>query len=152
MRISTRGVALAGTLLLALGSRSVPAHHTYAKFDGDQRVSVTATVTSFGWHNPHVIIWIDVPRQGGGGHTPYALASDSINSLQRRGWKRNSLRRGDVIAAEFYRLRDGRNGGFLIKLRLPDGSELGSIPLSVGAIEAAANARSSSMSASGDAR
>jgi hypothetical protein len=44
--------------------------------------------------------------------------------LTRSGWTKHSLQPGDHAVFHYAPLRDGRPGGFLMKVTLPDGKEL----------------------------
>ena len=39
------------------------AHHSFALFDHQNRVTLTGTVIKFEWTNPHVFIQLDVPSR-----------------------------------------------------------------------------------------
>lgn len=121
---------LAGTML-AIGTAR--AHHSYAMFDGRKRIRLEGTVAKLEWQNPHVFVWVYVPKPDGG-HELYGLETDSVNALVRRGWTKASLKPGDPIAVEFFALVDGRAGGHLIRAIRPDGVELASQPGPLNAI------------------
>jgi hypothetical protein len=112
---------LAGTVL-AVGTAR--AHHSYAMFDGTKRVTLEGVVARLDWQNPHVFIWVYVPREGGG-HELYGIETDSVNALLRRGWSKSSLQPGEQVAVELFPLVDGRPGGHLIRVIRPDGELAG---------------------------
>ena len=58
-----RMVAVAA-LALAAGT-AARAHHSHAMFDMTREVSVTGTVTSFSYRNPHVFLYLDVTGEDG---------------------------------------------------------------------------------------
>jgi hypothetical protein len=109
------------------------AHHSYALFDGTNRVTLEATIAKLEWRNPHAFIWAYAHGKDSDGQL-YGLETDSINALVRHGWSKTSLKPGDRITLEFYALADGRPGGHLIRAVLPDGSELAGEPGPVNAI------------------
>jgi hypothetical protein len=114
---------LAFTAVLALG-RPLAAHHSFAMFDSVNKSTITGTVTRFEWTNPHVFIEVDVPGQNGQvTHWSVELGSPSI--LLRSGWKYSDVKPGEKITAIVNPLRDGRPGGMLYRLTLPDGSMRG---------------------------
>jgi hypothetical protein len=125
-----RLVTLPRPVIVAASLLSVPAysHHSYAMFDGSQHLTVQGTVAKLEWANPHVFIWLYVPQAGGRDFALYGFESDSINELRRRGWTKASLKPGEVVALEFFPLRDGRNGGHLIIIRRTDGTTLAGTP------------------------
>lgn len=109
------------------------AHHSYAMFDPNKRVTLEGTVAKLDWQNPHVFLWVYVPQEAGG-HQLYGLETDSINGLLRLGWTKTSLEPGEQIIFEFFALTDGRPGGHLIRATRADGSELTVVPGPVRAI------------------
>jgi hypothetical protein len=114
---------VAAATVLALGSR-LAAHHSFAMFDSVHKTTITGTVTRFEWTNPHVFIEIDVPASTGESkHWSVELGSPSI--LLRSGWKYSDVKPGDKVTAIINPLHDGRPGGMLYRLTLPDGSMRG---------------------------
>lgn len=109
---------------IALLGRPLAAHHSFAMFDSTNKATITGSVTRFEWTNPHVFIEIDVPGTDGAvKHWSVELGSPSI--LQRSGWKFTDIKPGDKVTAIVNPLRDGRPGGMLYRLTLPDGTMRG---------------------------
>jgi hypothetical protein len=101
------------------------AHHSYAMFDQSKKVEVTGTVAKLEWKNPHVFVWVYVPKPDGPGkYDLYVFENGSINVLSRLGWSDTVLKAGDKITIEYYPLRDGRTGGHFDKGTLADGRVL----------------------------
>lgn len=98
-----------------------PAHHSYSMFDTDRKLTVSGTIATVEWSNPHIFVWVYVARAGGG-HDLFAFQSGSINSLQRLGWSKHTLAVGDKVTIEFCPLKDGRNGGALVDATRADGT------------------------------
>lgn len=114
---------VAVVLLLLAGS--VPAHHSYAMFDGSRTLSVSGTVAKLEWMNPHVFVWLYVPNpKTKVGYDLYVFENGSPNVLARLGWTRTSLTPGEKIVVEYWPLKDGRNGGHFTKTVYPDGRVL----------------------------
>jgi hypothetical protein len=99
------------------------AHHSFAMFDKDRLVTVKGVVSKVEWRNPHVFIFVGVPDDKGG-TTQYAVECNSPNVLMRTGWKVNTVKQGDPISVGLYPLRDGRPGGLLDSVTLPDGKTI----------------------------
>jgi hypothetical protein len=119
-RYSTAIAALACILTVAIPA---VAHHSFAMFDMSKKVTLTGTVTTFEWTNPHAYIEIDVPDETGAvKHWSIELGSPSI--LQQSGWKFSSLKKGDKPTLVINPLRSGQAGGFLSLATLPDGRVL----------------------------
>jgi len=96
-------------------------------FDTAKTMTLSGTVTSFEWTNPHAYIEIDVPEaRGGNKHWSVELGSPSI--LQQSGWKFKDLKFGDKVSVSISPLRNGDAGGLLIQATLPDGRVLGNGP------------------------
>lgn len=113
--------------MIALLAIPVLAHHSFTMFDATKQVTITGTVTSFEWTNPHSYIEIDVADESGAvKHWSIEMGSPSI--LQQSGWKFSSLRKGDKTTLVINPLKDGRAGGFLNAATLPSGKILGNGP------------------------
>jgi hypothetical protein len=125
MRRKVWNAVLAAGTLCAAGP--LLAHHSFTMFDLSQRITITGTVTSFEWTNPHAYIEIDVPDDKGVvKHWSIELGSPSI--LQQSGWKFSSLKKGDKATLIMSPLKSGQPGGFLVQATLPDGHQLGNGP------------------------
>jgi hypothetical protein len=119
----SRGL-LPGVTLVVLGLSCVPAfaHHSFALFDHQNRITVTGTVLKFEWTNPHVFIQLEVPDGTTTKH--YTVECASPNVLTRVGWKFNDIRQGDKVTLLINPLRSGQPGGMLEKATLADGRAL----------------------------
>jgi hypothetical protein len=116
----TLGAAIAVTGLMVLVSPA-PAHHSYAMFDRTQTLTVSGTVRTFLWANPHVYLWVYVDKD------LYAFEfGGGPNALVRSGWSKETLKAGDKITVTYNPLKDGRTGGEFVSVVLPDGSHLDS--------------------------
>ena len=113
-------------IVLVLGqAATVPvyAHHSFAMFDTVNRVTLTGTVTTFEWTNPHVYIEIDVPDpKGVAKHWSIELGSPSI--LMQSGWKFTAIKVGDRLTLLVNPLKSGQPGGMLVQATLTDGRVL----------------------------
>lgn len=110
---------LAAAIILMLLSTQAHAHHSYAMFDKSKRLTVTGTVRTFQWSNPHAYLWIFVDQD------IYAFEfGGGPNALVRNGWTKDTLKPGDKITVTYNPLRDGRTGGEFVAVVLPDGRKL----------------------------
>jgi hypothetical protein len=99
------------------------AHHSFAMFDKEQQMTLDGVVSKVEWRNPHAVIFVDVTDENGETKT-YTLECNSPNVLMRMGWKRSTLKVGDKVNFDYYPLRDGRPGGLLHAMTLPNGEIL----------------------------
>lgn len=101
------------TLLItcALGtSYSANAHHSFsAQFDVSKPVTLTGRVTNVQWTNPHIFIHIEIEDELTGEVVDWELELGGPNSLMRMGWRRDSLKVGDMITVNGSLARDGSN-------------------------------------------
>ena len=87
-------------LSLMLAVQTASAHHAGAtKYDDKKPVTLKGTVTKVEWMNPHVYFYVDV-KDNGGKVQNWAVEGAPPNVLYRRGWKKDSLKPGDVVTVE----------------------------------------------------
>jgi len=110
-------------LLVAVATASVSAHHSFAAFNMTEEKTITGTVKTVEWTNPHIWIWVDVKNANGGTDT-YGFEGMSPNFLERRGWKRTTLKPGDEVTVTFRPLVDGKPGGMFTTGKMADGTVL----------------------------
>ena len=87
--MSTSFMRVCGRTLLAAalvcGAATVArAHHSFAAFDMTQQKTVSGVVKKVDWTNPHIWLYMDVEKDGGGVDT-YAFEGMTPNFLERRG-------------------------------------------------------------------
>jgi len=103
------------------------AHHSTAAFDMEKTVEITGTVEDFQWTNPHT--WTNVKVEGSDESAGiYGLEGMSPNYLGRNGWTKSTLKPGDKLTFQVHPLKDGRKGGFMVAVKLPDGTLLYNLP------------------------
>ena len=98
-------------ILIFLVSTSALAHHSFvASFDENKPVAMTGTVTSLEWTNPHIWFFIDVENPDGT-VSNWGFEMGSPNFLMRAGWRRDSMKVGDVVDVEGHQSRDDSSNG-----------------------------------------
>ena len=96
MRAYLLGGLIAGVLVLT-GGKAL-AHHSFAaEFDGTKRVTLSGVVTKVEWTNPHVWIYFNVKDEKTGEVTNWGAEMGPPHLLQRRGWRRDTLKIGEEI-------------------------------------------------------
>src|SRR6476660_4665378 len=82
-------------ILIAMGLAALPlpllAHQQFSsEFDANKPVTLTGTVTSVDWSDPHVNVFMDVA--GVNGRTEnWKLEGASNKTLERNGWTRTMI-------------------------------------------------------------
>ena len=121
------GSALIGSALwlLALVSAGTAfAHHSVqAEFDVNKEISLTGTVVSVEWINPHSYIHIDV-KNANGKVDRWAFEMAGPGALRKGGLSRENrggLKPGDTLTITGIPAKDGSTTGFVHELKFPDG-------------------------------
>ena len=114
-------------ILSALGAGSANAHHSFAMFDMGSEKTLVGTVKELQWTNPH--IWVQVMVMDGktGAPVEWSIEGGSPNGLSRAGWKRTSMKAGDAVEVTIHPMKDGSNGGSLMRVKV-NGQMLGGPP------------------------
>jgi hypothetical protein len=126
MKIAIRGIAPLVAVLGVLGGMPAAAHHSFAVFfDNEQGVvSVRGVVTEFSFRNPHGVIRLNV-KDKSGNTVEWKAETNSPSILERRGWKKDSLKAGDEINIEGWQARDGSRYMRMRKVTRGDGTPVG---------------------------
>ena len=101
------------------------AHHSFAaEYDATKTITLKGVVTKIEWTNPHVRFYIDV-KDDKGAVANWDLELQSVNTLTRAGWSRNSLKVGDVVTVSAWLARDGsKRGNARENITLGDGRQI----------------------------
>jgi hypothetical protein len=117
---------IAGALALALLATARPAiaHHSFAaEYDQNKRIQLTGKVTEMRWSNPHAWIYLDVTGADGK-VTNWAFETGAVNSLYRRGWRKEDLAVGTVLVIDGWQARNGTPTANASSIKFPDGRRL----------------------------
>ena len=114
-----RGILYLNLLFFGVAA-AVSAHHSFAMYDHKSTVTVNGTVTKFQWTNPHAYLELDV-YDAKSNMTHYSIEMTSINMMRRLGWKSSLIQSGDQVKATMAPLLNGKPGGLLLDVTLPDG-------------------------------
>jgi hypothetical protein len=117
--------ALSIALLVVVATPAL-AHHSFAaEYDSTKPVKLTGAVTKVDWTNPHVYFYIDVKDEATGRVANWAFEMAAPSVLTRTGWKRSTLKIGDVVTVEGTRAKDGGNHGNARNVTDSTGKRLG---------------------------
>jgi hypothetical protein len=117
-------VALRLALLVLSVSAAVFAHHGFAvEFDSNNPVELTGTVTKMEFMNPHIYFYVDVKGKDGK-VVNWAFEGGPPNVIYRQGWRKDTLKPGDVVTVKGFRAKDGTHLAACSTVKLPDGREV----------------------------
>ena len=114
-------VAAIGILMLSLPLR---AHHSFAaQYDSNKPITLNGSVTKLEWMNPHIYFYMDV-KDASGTVINWSVEGGAPNTLYRAGWRRDSLKVGDVVTVEGFLARDGSKLANMATVQLADGRRI----------------------------
>jgi len=108
------------------------AHHSTAEFDYTKQLTIKGTVKEVQWTNPHS--YIELIADGEGGEQiqwSVEIGSPSLNI--NMGWRKDSVKVGDVVTINLSPVRSGKPYGTLRVLTFADGRTLESVAAKFGA-------------------
>jgi len=117
-------LAIAATLLALSCGGVVSAHHSFAMFDNVTEKTLVGTIKEVQWTNPHIWVQVMVKNSSTGEMIEWSIEGASPNALSRQGWSRNSLKAGDNVEVVIHPLKNGDNGGSLVRISV-DGKAVG---------------------------
>ena len=121
--MSPKATLLAACLVLGFTGLAA-AHHSNAAYDSEHPQTVEGTVKQVNWTNPHITFVVETDVKEGPQSGTWVFEVSSPGVLTRSGWTKRSLQPGDHAVFHYLPLRDGKAGGFLRKVVLPNGQEL----------------------------
>ena len=118
-------IALVAAGLALSWSAAAVAHHSGAAYDMEHQRTMSGTVKSVNWTNPHITFVVESDAEDGEPAGTWIFEVSSPGVLSRSGWTKRSLQPGDHALFRYAPLRDGSPGGFLLRVTLPNGQDLG---------------------------
>lgn len=112
-------LCLVGLLAAALPA---VAHHSFAaEYDKEKPVKITGSITRFDLSNPHSWLYLDV-QSADGKVANWACETAAAGVLYRRGFRKDSVKPGNVVTIEGFQAKDSSNTCNAQKMTMPDGS------------------------------
>jgi hypothetical protein len=104
--------ALALAAIICLSAASASAHHSFAaEYDSNKPLNLTGAVTKIEWNNPHVYFYIDVRDEKTGKVTNWAFEMGAPAVIARSGWKRTTMKIGDLVTVTGSQAKSGNPHG-----------------------------------------
>jgi hypothetical protein len=98
-----------GALGLALAvAAPLFAHHSFSAEYGNEPANLKGAVTKIEWQNPHVFFYIDVRDEETGKVTNWALEMGAPAVIQRVGWRRTTMKIGDMVIVTGTKAKNGK--------------------------------------------
>ncbi len=131
MRASVLFKPMLSWVVAACFAAAAGAHHSTAEFDYSKQVTIKGTVKEVQWTNPHS--YIQLLTDEGGKQTQWSVEIGSPSLNINMGWRKNSVKVGDVVTMNLSPARNGRPYGTLRVLTFADGHTLQGVAAKVGA-------------------
>jgi Family of unknown function (DUF6152) len=112
LRLHEMLAVLAATAALA-AALPAAAHHSFAAYEPSKTLTLSGTVKTFLWNNPHVTLGVLVHAEGGAETQEWNIVTSGPSVLTQFGWNENSIRPGERISIVCNPLSDGSPGGRL---------------------------------------
>jgi hypothetical protein len=84
---------------------------------------LTGVVTKMEFMNPHIYFYLDVKGKDGK-VVNWAFEGGPPNVIYRQGWRKDTLKPGDVVTVKGFRAKDGTHLAACSTVKLPDGREI----------------------------
>jgi Family of unknown function (DUF6152) len=119
-----RVIALSTVLVMLLCFAPAFAHHSNSAYEVEKVLTLTGTVKSWKWSNPHT--WLTLTVQNEKGETvDWELEGRAPGVLGRIGWDRSVLKPGEKVTVHMSPAKDGSHVGIIARVTKADGTILG---------------------------
>jgi len=119
-------------IMAACLTRAATAHHSTAEFDYTRQVTIKGTVKEVQWTNPHSYIQL-IADGAAGEQVQWSVEIGSPSLNINMGWRKNSVKVGDVVTMNLSPARNGKPYGTLRVLTFADGHKLEGVAAKIGA-------------------
>jgi len=109
------------SLLAVVIGAPASAHHSWARYDGDNVIKVTGNITSIEWASPHVVMHFTVPAEGAE-PTPWTMEMDPPTLLNRYGLRHDTLKAGMPVKLTGVRAKTGAPMMRAVTIEVEDGT------------------------------
>src|SRR6478672_6496918 len=99
-----KGKLLIGAALLAIAVPAFAHHSIVAEFDPNQPIEFKGAVKKIEWTNPHIYTSIET-TSADGKTVVYRVEGGPPNALYRQGWRKDTLKVGDVVTVKGIRAK-----------------------------------------------
>ena len=120
--MKSRLVLALGIVLLVAAVVGLSAHHSWP-VDNSKLVTVKGTVMEFAWENPHPMITLEV-KTDDGKLEKWQVGGPAITRMEANGWKKDTVKPGDVITGIGYQFSDGQKIVRLERIIFADGKQM----------------------------
>ena len=113
----------AGFIVVAVAAlaTNLQAHHSFAMFDHEKKISVSGTLKEFEYTNPHCWLHITAADASTGRTADWSFEMGSVGQVAAQGWKADTVKAGDKLTIDAYPMKDGSRGGQYLSATLADG-------------------------------
>jgi len=122
--LKIRLLVVLGFALICFVSRPAVAHHGFAvQFEQNHPITLSGVVTKMEFMNPHIYFYVDV-KGADGQVVNWAFEGGPPSVIYRNGWRKDTLKAGDVITVKGFRAKDGSHLASCSTVTLSNGREL----------------------------
>jgi hypothetical protein len=108
-------------VLATLATLPAGAHHSWARYDGDNVITVEGVITAIEWASPHVVVQFTVANEGTE-RTAWTMEMDPPTLLSRYGLRHDVLKPGMHVTLAGVRAKSGAPMMRAVTVEVDDGT------------------------------